>query len=71
MTNRHSQSRRRSRRRVPADALRYDLRRPAWRWSFLAVAALGITQLGATIPTTLVAAVTLYAWWPLLRGRRP
>ncbi|MFE7965232.1 hypothetical protein ACWDTQ_22920 [Streptomyces cellulosae] len=71
MTNRHSKSRRHRRRRVPADALRYDLRRPAWRWSFLAVTVLGVVQLGPTVVTTIAAAVTVYAWWPVLRGRRP
>jgi len=62
---------RRSRRRVPADALRFELRRPAWRWSFLAVTVLGVVELGATPPTALASVATLYAWWPLLCGRRP
>ncbi|MGY1548343.1 hypothetical protein [Streptomyces sp. MN6] len=60
-----------SRRRVPTDALRFELRRPAWRWSFLAVTVLGVVELGATVRTTFACVVTLYAWWPLLRGRRP
>ncbi|MGN7135513.1 hypothetical protein [Streptomyces pseudogriseolus] len=70
MTKRQSKSRR-SRRRVPADALRFELRRPAWRWSFLAVAVLGVVELGPTVPTAFASVVTLYAWWPLLCGRRP
>jgi hypothetical protein len=67
---RSGSGRRSGRRHVPGDALRVELRRPAWRWAFLVLTALSGYQLGASIPTDVVASVSLYAWWPYLRGHR-